>query len=108
MSANENAHEGFFKGFKDADELCPEGYRYYYVEYMNLVGRVRNSILHSEVFIPERGWVFDEDHEISDRIIGYDPSEEPGWRMGNIDIMEEICPIARDEAAKLIMSLFEG
>ena len=92
--------------FEDESCLCPEGYRYYYVECMNLVGREPGDrILESEVYQPDHGWVRDKDHEISDRIIGYDPYEEPGWKIGNLDIMEEIRTITRDEAIKRIEKL---
>ena len=78
-------------------------YRYYYVEHLNLVGRVRGeNVFFSEVYQPGSGWVRDVNHDISDRILGYDPSEEPGWRMGNTDIMEEIRSISREEAMRLI------
>ena len=84
------------------------GYRYYYVEHLDLVGRTpENYFFASEVYHPGSGWVRDANHDISDRIMGYDPDEEPGWRMGNSDLMSEIRAISRDKAIELILRLTE-
>ncbi len=76
---------------------------YYYVERLDLVGRSRDNFLCNEVYQPGKGWVWDANHEIGDRLVGYDPYEEPGWQMGNPDIMQEIRAITREEAEQLIM-----
>ena len=47
-------------------------------------------------------WVQDRLHIVDDHIIGYDPGEEPPYRTGNTDIMEEMKEITRDEAIKII------
>ena len=86
--------------------FCPGGYRYYYVEQKKLVGRTQeDNCFNSEVYQPGSGWVYDVDHEISDCIMGYEPGEEPGWGIGNTDIMGEIRSITRDEAVQLILRL---
>ena len=35
----------------------------------------------------------------------YDPEEDPGWRIGNSDIMAEIREMSRDEALQHILRL---
>ena len=84
---------------------CPEGYTYYYVECRNLVGRTKDSGFSGEIWTTDEGWIHDSNHEISDRIMGYDPEEDPGWRIGNSDIMAEIREISRDEALQHILRL---
>lgn len=94
---------GDMNAFDADDYLCPEGYCYYYVEHLDLVGRTQgDNALTSEVYQRGKGWARDIDHEISDRILGYVPDEEPGWRIGNSDLMEEICPVSCERAAQLI------
>ncbi len=87
--------------------LCPEGFRYYYVEQKKLVGRTpEDNCFYSEVYQPGSGWVYDGNHDISDRIIGFEPGEEPGWGIGHTDIMDEICSVSRDEAIQLVLKLY--
>ncbi len=82
---------------------CPKGYRYYYVDCDQLLGRSRDGFLDCEVYKPVKGWQRDRMHEISDRLIGYDPYEEdPGWRIWNADIMEEIREISRADAKRIL------
>ena len=90
--------------FNDNSDLCPEGYSYYYVEHLKLLGRTQGSVLVSEVYRPGLGWGFDDKHEISDRIIGYEPGEDLGWGIGNTEIMKEIRSISREEAMRLIQN----
>lgn len=40
--------------------------------------------------------------EINDRLMGYDPYEEPGWRIGNTDIMKEIREISKESAVEML------
>ena len=92
--------------FDNDCDSCPDGYQYYYVECMDLVGRIPGDrILESEIFQPEVGWIRDVTHEISDRIVGFDPYEDPGWMLGNTEIMDEIRCISRDEAIQRIEKL---
>ncbi len=82
---------------------CPEDYTYYYVECRDIVGRTKDSVFCSEIFDADEGWKYDSNHEISDRIMGYQPGEDPGWGIGDRDIMSEICKISRDEALQHIL-----
>ena len=82
---------------------CPEDYTYYYVECRDIVGRTKDSVFCSEIFDADEGWKYDSNHEISDRIMGYQPGEDPGWGIGDRDIMAEICKISRDEALQHIL-----
>ena len=84
---------------------CPEDYTYYYVECKDIVGRAKDSVFCSEIFVADEGWKYDINHEISDRVMGYEPGEDPGWGIGNRDIMAEICKISRDEALQHILRL---
>ena len=81
---------------------CPEDYIYYYIKCRDIVGRSKDSVFNSEVFTVDEGWKYDCNNEISDRIMGYEPGEDPGWGIGNSDIMAEICTISRDEALRHI------
>ena len=38
----------------------------------------------------------------------YDPEEDPGWRIGNSNIMAEIRELSRDEALQHILRLYES
>ncbi len=99
----ENAHINSNQDtFIDDGDLCPEGYSYYYVNHLKLLGRTQGNVFNSEVYRPGLGWVFDDKHEISDRIIGYEPGEDPGWGIGNTEVMKEIRSISREEAMQLI------
>ena len=62
----------------------------------------KNSFFYGEVLVADEGWKYDSDHEISDRIMGYQPGEDLGWGIGNRDIMAEIRMIPRDEALQHI------
>ena len=84
---------------------CPEGYTYYYVECKDIVGRAKDSVFFSEIFRAGEGWKYDADHEISDRVVGYEPGEDPGWGIGNRDIMAEIRTIPREEALRHVLRL---
>lgn len=85
------------------DCICPDGYRYYYFEHLSLVGRIPDaSPFESEVYQPGSGWIRDAKHEISDRIMGYEPDEEAGWKSGHSDIMADIRAISCEEAIQFI------
>lgn len=34
--------------------------------------------------------------------MGYDPYEEPGWRIGNTDIMKEIREMSKESAVEML------
>lgn len=71
----------------------------YYLILDNILGKRANG----EDFLFQDGkWVLDEKCLIKDKIIGYDPTEEPGspYYIGNSDIMDEIQTISFEEAMK--------
>ena len=74
---------------------------YYRIIPLNQIGRKTES----DYELYRNGqWVQDEEHLISDRLIGYDPSEPLGspYGIGNTEIMREIEEISPEEAEKYI------
>ena len=45
-------------------------------------------------------WVKDDEFIVSDRIIGYEPDEDPYYGIGNIDITEDLEEITEEEFKK--------
>ena len=74
---------------------------YYRIIPLNQIGRKTES---GYELYRNGQWVQDEEHLISDRLIGYDPSEPPGspYGIGNTEIMREIEEISPEEAEKYI------
>lgn len=50
----------------------------------------------------DNSWKGIDASEINDRLMGYDPYEEPGWRIGNTDIMKEIREISKESAVEML------
>ena len=74
---------------------------YYRIIPLNQIGRKTES----DYELYRNGqWEQDTEHLISDRLIGYDPSEPPGspYGIGNTEIMREIEEISPEEAEKYI------
>ena len=76
--------------------------KYYYIKGRKLV--VKSEDWLNNYIYKDGEWVKDIEHYVSDRLIGYDPSEPAGspYAIGNTDIMDEIESITEEEAMKLI------
>lgn len=74
---------------------------YYRIIPLNRIGRKTES---GYELYRNGQWEQDTEHLISDRLIGYDPSEPPGspYGIGNTEIMREIEEISPEEAEKYI------
>ena len=78
----------------------------YYLIYVRIVGkRELYSDYHSDNWLFKDGkWVPDEEFEISDHLIGYDPSEpeDSPYRIGSTSVLLEMDEISEAEAMSLI------
>ena len=74
---------------------------YYRIIPLNLIGRKTES---GYELYRNGQWEQDKEHLISDRLMGYDPSEPPGspYGIGNTEIMREIETISLEEAETYI------
>ena len=75
--------------------------KYYRIIPLNRIGRKTAS---GYELYQNRQWEKDREHLISDRLMGYDPSEPPDspYGIGNTEIMREIEEISLEEAEKYI------
>ena len=78
---------------------------YYYIECIGLLAK-KGAGISSPIAILDarRGWIDDEWSIVSDYLVGYDSSEDPGspYRFGNGSVMSEIQEVDAKQA-KLIM-----
>ena len=87
--------------------------RYYHIKPMNRIGRFvfadesywEDGVMRYSVYQLWNGtdWVDDTEHQIQDRLVGFDPSEPPGspYRIGCLSIMDEISEITKEEAEEI-------
>ena len=69
---------------------------YYYIEYWDLLGRRSDRGCCDYTY--EKGeWRQDVMHFIQDHLIGYSPD-----RIGDLDVMREICEISEEEAMAIM------
>ena len=75
--------------------------KYYRIIPLNRIGRKTES---GYELYRNGQWEQDREHLISDRLMGYDPSEPPDspYGIGNTEIMREIEEISLEEAEKYI------
>lgn len=75
---------------------------YYEIKDLGLIGKIEGNLPY--IYDPEQGWISDKESLLLDRIMGYDPSEPDvsPYRIGNLDIMEQVGKISREEAEKRI------
>lgn len=79
---------------------------YYFKIYdLNLIGKIDDYIYY--LYDKDKGWVVDNNHLLSDRLIGYDETEDQDspYRIGNSDMMSRIEEISEEEANKLIENM---
>lgn len=80
------------------EEVMPR----YYLILDRILGKVEDPPYGLCYIYSNAEWIDDEECMIRDRLIGYDPYEDPGHGIGNIDIMNEIEQISRAEAERII------
>lgn len=75
---------------------------YFKINDLNLIGKMEDYI--DYIYDKDKGWVIDNERLLSDRMIGYDASEEPGshYGIGNTDMLSRINEITEEEAKILI------
>ena len=75
--------------------------KYYRIIPLNQIGRKTES---GYELYRNGQWEQDREYLISDRLMGYDPSEPPGspYGIGNTEIMREIEEMTAEEAEKYI------
>ena len=75
----------------------------YYLIYGSVIGKEEDG----QYFLLKEGkWVVDTANEISDHLVGYDPSETPDspYGIGNSSIMDEIQEVPYEMIAKYIVT----
>ena len=73
--------------------------KYYKILDKNIIGR-QDSMFDCYIYDSKKGWVWDKDRILMDRIIGYD-----GDSIGSTDMMLRIEQISEKEALELIEKL---
>ncbi len=71
---------------------------YYYIKSKKMFAK-SNSFLDNYLY-KNGEWVKDDEFIVSDRIIGYEPDEDPYYGIGNIDITEDLEEITEEEFEK--------
>ena len=74
----------------------------YYLILDRILGKMDNPPYGLCYIYSDKEWIYDEEHMIRDRLIGYDPFEDSGYGIGNTEIMREIKKISRKEAEAFI------
>jgi len=69
---------------------------YYYIEYMDLLGR-RTEYGYCYYVYENSKWIKDVMYYINDHLIGYSPD-----RIGDLDVMREIREISEEEASAIM------
>ena len=74
--------------------------KYYYIRDLSLFAK-GDGLIQNYIF-KNGEWVIDNDHIVSDRLMGYDPYEDDDspYKIGNISIMDEIEEISEEEFIK--------
>lgn len=68
---------------------------YYHIIDLNIVGKEAEFVPY--LFIKGKGWIVDEEHILSDRLIGYDVET-----IGSSDIMLRVKEVTEEEANNII------
>jgi hypothetical protein len=78
---------------------------YYLIKDLNIVGKKEGFIPY--IYDKDKGWVVDNDNILSDRLIGFDETEEPDspYRIGNTDMLSRVEEITEEQAMKLIQNM---
>lgn len=76
----------------------------YYLILGNILGKMDNPPYGVPYIFSNGEWTVDNNNEIRDRLIGYDPFDDSCYGIGNTEIMNEIKEITREEAAEIIKS----
>ena len=72
-------------------------YTYYHIKSLDLFAK-SSSITDNYIYM-DGEWIKDDDFIVSDRLVGFDPSEpkDSPYRMGNTDIMSDLEEISEEE-----------
>lgn len=75
---------------------------YYEIIDLNMIAKIEEHIPY--IYDSQQGWVRDMKCLLMDRIMGYDSSEpkDSPYRLGNLDMMDRVRKISREEAEKRI------
>lgn len=78
---------------------------YYKINDLNLLGKIDDYVYY--IFDKTSGWQPDAKHILSDRLFGYDETEEidSPYRMGNPNMLSRVEQITEEEANKIISQL---
>ena len=78
-----------------------EGTTYYYIKSKKLFAKSTSS---GDYIYKNGEWSKDTKHLVCDRLLGYDPSDDSPYGIGNTDIMEDLEKITEEEFKKNLMS----
>ena len=75
---------------------------YYEIIDLDMVGKLEGNLPY--LYDPEQGWIVDKEFLLMDRLMGYDSSEpkDSPFKLGNLDMMDRVRKISREEAEKRI------
>lgn len=92
----------------EADFKEDENIQYYYMDDINRVGKAEHYINTDGVecsryylYEVDKGWV-EDNCEITDHQMGYDPTEDDFYKFGNTEIMASLHKITAQEAVELL------
>ncbi|MDE5892687.1 MAG: hypothetical protein K2H45_07185 [Acetatifactor sp.] len=79
---------------------------YFEIIDLSMIAKIEEHIPY--IYDSQQGWIVDKEFILLDRIMGYDASEPKGspYKFGNLDMLERVRKISREEAEKRISKKF--